>query len=307
MLESDEETSTSSVGPDAMESTASTSDLWNQTNFLLEDVDDLLTLRGGAHRTANDPNLEAAHQSVTCENNSNNALAKGDQAPRRINWPAGSFIDPPLGGFNKLPVRSQLRSVRGPRLRSGNTQHWVIDPDVKELMQMRQAADMVNNELQFQFRGSVSGWKLSPIRGAHKTRLLRRTLPLRPSSNLPWAEQNRANLSRSGDDYAHACPGTTSPVLQLSMHKVNLHKHFEGTQGNNLWETAAVIPNLEMHEKVLQRRNVHNFEVRRILVSEVRPYTSLQQHPRERAEVKHESSTQGLVSESRMTRIPWKA
>lgn len=301
MLESDEGTSTSSVGPDAMESTVSISDLWDQTNPSLEDEDDLSTSRGGAHRAANDPNVEAAHLSVTYE--SNYALVRGDQAQQRIKWPAGRFIDPPLGGFNKLPVRSQLRSVRGPRLRSGNTQPWVIDPDVKELMQMRQAADMVNNELQFQFRGSVSGWKLSPIRGAHKTRLLRRTLPLRPSSNLPWAEQNRANISRSGDDFAPSRPGTTSPVQQLSMDKVILHKHLEGTQGNNLWEPAAVIQKLDMHEKVLQRRNVHNSEARRILVPEVRPYTSLNQHPGERAEVKHESSTRGLVSEPRTKRF----
>jgi hypothetical protein len=142
-----------------------------------------------------------------------------DSVPR----PENSLPDRIVWG--KLPIRSHLRTVKGSK-RHVDAQSISPSedlPSVKAVMQLRQAENMVNNELHFRYRGSVSGWKLSPIRDMHRKKL--HGLPPRPNSTLP-------DSAHGGEDYEQpARPRSTDPWNPL----------FQGVQGSNMKENSAAV------------------------------------------------------------------
>jgi hypothetical protein len=96
----------------------------------------------------------------------------------------------------------------------------------------RQAETMVFNELLFQYRGSISGWKLSPIRDFHRKKL--QPLQSRPSSTLPWMENNSQGSSTQITNFEPARSKSTEPMASIPLRPV-----IECIQGSNVLEIPA--------------------------------------------------------------------
>jgi hypothetical protein len=110
---------------------------------------------------------------------------------------------------------------------------------------------MVFNELLFQYRGSISGWKLSPIRDVHRKKL--QALPSRPNSTLPWMESSSPGSSTPTSNIEPARSKSTEPMASRQSHQI-----FEGVQGSNVLENSAkqqffVIQRL--HDRYAEKRN----------------------------------------------------